>query len=271
MRRGELFEEFHMNSPGAYHHARFMGRCLYVLKIFLLLNLFPLSFQKKTSLKKIADFIILFYVKYFLSSRLSTAAPRLDLSFIYDMKCYSKLLSPTYQRKITDQAINSAKRHLWYLRPEQVILALFDPGTSEQEKEALAAALRSFLRPDVFEKGKPDFRPVLDKLTDDKPSLSVFVTERSWLVFHLLEVSPAELVWLEFPASTWEHYESYRSLRDYLQDMEVVNDAAERAVKDVGEFARMTRNEGDRDDIILVGSDHRGLVPKINKDNMVHL
>ena len=81
------------------------------------------------------------------------------------MKAYSKLLSPTYRRTITDQAINSAKRHLWYLCPEQVILALFDPDTSEQEKEALAAALNSFLRPAVFEKGKPDSRPVSQRLS----------------------------------------------------------------------------------------------------------
>ena len=47
--------------------------------------------------------------------------------------------------------------------------------------------------------------------------------------------------------------------------MQVVNDCTERAVKDVGEFAHMTHSPGDRDNLILVASDHRGRVPQIRK------
>jgi len=39
--------------------------------------------------------------------------------------------------------------------------------------------------------------------------------------------------------------------------MEVVNDVTERAVKDVCEYAHMTRAAGDRDNVVLVALDHQ--------------
>ena len=57
----------------------------------------------------------------------------------------------------------------------------------------------------------------------------------------------------------------YIQMQAFLEDMQVVNDCAERAVKDVGEFAHMTRAPGDRDNVILVASDHRGRVPQMKK------
>ena len=50
-----------------------------------------------------------------------------------------------------------------------------------------------------------------------------------------------------------------------LEDMQIVNDNAERAIKDVGEFAHMTHSPGDLGNLILVASDHRGRVPQIRK------
>ena len=46
-------------------------------------------------------------------------------------------------------------------------------------------------------------------------------------------------------------------LCDFVTDHEVVNDATERAVKDVKDFAQMNREPEHRDNIILVAKDHR--------------
>ena len=47
--------------------------------------------------------------------------------------------------------------------------------------------------------------------------------------------------------------------------MMVVNDPAERAVKDVQDCAQMTRDPAHRDTVILVRSDHRGRVAQLKK------
>ena len=49
-------------------------------------------------------------------------------------------------------------------------------------------------------------------------------------------------------------YPSYQYLRAFVRDFQVVNDAAERAVKDVVEYAEMTTDLAHRDDIILVAN-----------------
>ena len=50
--------------------------------------------------------------------------------------------------------------------------------------------------------------------------------------------------------------------------MEVVNDAAERAVKDVTDTAQLTRDPAHRDTIIVVWSDDRGRVENLRKNNL---
>ena len=51
---------------------------------------------------------------------------------------------------------------------------------------------------------------------------------------------------------------SYQYLRELIRDLQVVNDAAQRATIDVAEYAEMTRDPVYWDDIILVANGHRG-------------
>lgn len=50
--------------------------------------------------------------------------------------------------------------------------------------------------------------------------------------------------------------------------MLVVNDPAERAVKDVQDCAQMTRDPAHRDTVILVRADHRGRVAQLRKADL---
>ena len=146
------------------------------------------------------------YVRYFLSSRLSTAAPRLDLSFWYELEMYSKILPNTYKEKIVDEALSSLKRHLWYLCPEQVVLALFDRELSEFEKQRMAETLISIPRPAQLQAGKPGqptFDPTAFHFGEDRPFLSDFITSRSWLLFHLMDIQMPYLHWLTCFPSEW--------------------------------------------------------------------
>ncbi|KAG0719634.1 hypothetical protein GWK47_050101 [Chionoecetes opilio] len=159
---------------------------------------------------------------------------------------------------------DSVRRHMWYLVPEQVILCLFDDMVSDKEKK-VADALVALPAPRYFAPGKPNLQPVIRLLTDTRPSLAVFVTERSWLLFKLFRLDTA---WLLTEPATWPLSPAYQELRDLTRDMKVVNDSAERAVKDVQEYANMTRDAGHIDDVILVGIDHRCRLSHLRKADL---
>ena len=71
-----------------------------------------------------------------------------------------------------------------------------------------------------------------------KPPLAAFITERSWLLFKMVEAGSN---WLHQHPSTWMQGPSYRYLREFFRDLQVLYDAAERTVQDVAEYAEMIR------------------------------
>lgn len=254
-----------MRQPGAYHHARFMGKSIYLLKIFLMSDVFQLTRREKPRISRLAQFIALLYGKYFLSS-ISSAAPLHDLNFWYDLKEYRR-----FDAQAADAALISVRRHLWYLSPELVIFSLFDDKVSAYEKKLMANAIVRIPRPQVFAPGKPsqpDFDPIAVNLTQHRPPLASFVSPRSWLFFHLVD---GRTQWLNDEPSTWTQNPTYLRLYDMCNDIQVVNDVAERAVKDVQDFATMTRDPAHRDDIIIVANDHRCRITHTRKDNLNYM
>ena len=96
------------------------------------------------------------------------------------------------------------KRHLCYLCPEMIVLRLYIDGLSEWKKERMASELRQTPHPVVFQRGKPGqplFQPLAAHLTPERPPLAMFLTERSWLVFHLLDIDMVHINWLTLPPS----------------------------------------------------------------------
>ena len=144
-----------------------------------------------TQVNGLAEFVALIYGRYFLQSALSSAAPRVDIGFLGNVLSY---------RPINDVISTSAKEsflnHLWYLCPELVVLAFFDTDVPNQEKSAMARTLMANQVPVRFPVGKPGgrhFEAIIPKLAAflgchvGIPCLSEFITERSWLFFHLVQ------------------------------------------------------------------------------------
>lgn len=150
----------------------------------------------------------------------------------------------------------------------QVVLCLFDDAVDDEEKKQVAESLVALPAPFAFAPGKPDFQPITTLLTETRPPLSVFITERSWLLFRLFRLDTA---WLLDEPTTWHQSASYMELRELCRDLKVVNDCAERAVKDVQEFCNMTRDPGHIDDVILVGTDHRCRISDLRKADLMNL
>ena len=51
-------------------------------------------------------------------------------------------------------------------------------------------------------------------------------------------------------------------MKEMVQHIAVVNDAAERGIKDIQEYANASDNETYRNQIIVVANDHRHKIPK---------
>ena len=166
-----------MERPGAFHHARFMAKAIYYIKIFLLLpELMSREFitdLEKRQIEQMATYIILLYGQYFLETALTTTAPRLDIEFWRnDAKRYECI-----DEDISDAVVRSAHRQMFYLTEKLFMLALCE-------------------RPQHFVPQKPLFK--VDRLLNkqhDEPRLSDFVGPRSWLVFDLFDV---DVMWVQF-------------------------------------------------------------------------
>ena len=89
-----------MRQPGALHHARFMAKGLYILKIAMLAD------ERPHRILMLAQFILLFCTPYFLTARLSTAQPRQDLT-LWENMCEYRV----YDRQVADAVKASIKLH----------------------------------------------------------------------------------------------------------------------------------------------------------------
>ena len=69
-------------APGAFHHARWMSKLLYVLKIYVFRDQFPLTQREKDSCNEFAFFGALLYLKPWITCSNVSDAPHNDLELI---------------------------------------------------------------------------------------------------------------------------------------------------------------------------------------------
>ena len=252
---------FNMRQPGALHHARFMAKGIYIMKIAMLVDELPHNFltrHQREGVRRMAVFIAIFYTPYFLTARLPACAPREDLTLWRNM-CQFR----THDRQIGDAVKTSIKRHQWYLSEQLVVFCLFDPDLSDNDKAAVGAALLACQQPNPFPTGKPQFPN--NRLFRGAPTLASFVGPNSYLVFHLLGMDHG---WLALPPPAWLADQRYQEMADVINSISVVNDTAERCVKNVQDFANAARDGAHRGRIILVANSHRVKIPTFTKNEM---
>ena len=146
---------FVLKYPGPDHHARWMAKVIYLLKLHLLSNVFDLTDEEKTNVSRLCVFICLLYVRPWFESPLPCLAPLNDLSFASKVLQY-RMVEPV----LAFTVLQSIKNHLWYLTPQLVILSLADTRLADEEREEIARTLHATDRVPI-EIGKPAF-PELD-------------------------------------------------------------------------------------------------------------
>ena len=219
-----------IRKPGACHRARFMASCLYLIKICLYKKQFETSAENISQVEVLVEYIVLLHAPYFLQSPLAISAPRQDRDFWIDVREYQGCFKQgDMQYAMLTAVIERIRAHLWYLTQELVVLALFDHNLADEERRAMANKLFAIPRPPLFKSGKPRFP--LNQMSP-RPSLDSFIGKRSWLIFHKLD---AVGDWLQLDVHDWSENDEYQRMRLFLSDLKVVNDLAERCVKDMQE------------------------------------
>ena len=93
----------------------------------------------------------------------------------------------------------------------------------------ISQTLLHFPKPLAFQTGKPVF-PVQLLVGNADFCLANFAGPKSWLIFFLLKANGA---WLNDHPSTWLNDEEYLRMKNVISTISVVNDTAERGVKDI--------------------------------------
>ncbi len=120
--------ENNLKHPGALHHARWMSKLLYSIKMNLLgdkiINELPKGSifcrNQRNLIHRFIPFIIYCYVPWWLTAPISSSAPENDLHLINSI-IHKEMRDPV----ISNAALACLKNHMWYLTEEMLPLALF--------------------------------------------------------------------------------------------------------------------------------------------------
>ena len=259
---GEV-EGFKFMLPGPDHHARWMSKKIYYLKINLLQDVFDMTDAEKIQVQEISKFILIFCVKAWFESPLPTSAARNDLTYMVKVIRYRGEIKP----RVTMAVMQSWYRHLWYLAPQTVVLALADPHLEDGQKEEMARKLHGLKRVEILG-GKPVF-PQVDLSGEQGllPDMASFVTSDSWLIFDILGLTGAQ-DWLSIPASLWDNFQEFRIFKEFCENLSVCNDIAERGVALITSYINKVESEEQRQAMLQVVEFHRALVTTTTKSSL---
>lgn len=153
---GNTDNKLTIRPPGAMHHARWMAKAIYSLKMCLLQSEFSLTDQEKDGLLALSLFIVTTYVKPWITCPSALKAPYQDLCFLKTLKQYENI-----DKEISKSAFAKFCQHLWYLSPECAIFSLFD---NDVELETKAKMVANFSKENVSNNIK---RYILDEGSTD--------------------------------------------------------------------------------------------------------
>ena len=107
--------DFFHHRPGATASARWMGKVLYCQKMFMWSNQMQYESDFVDKLRRINQFIALFYVPAWLKCSIGVDAPINDLEFLQNMIEYR-----SDDHVVADSAFKKLSSHKWYLNEETV-------------------------------------------------------------------------------------------------------------------------------------------------------
>ena len=218
-----------IKAPGAFHHARWMRKTLYTIKVALFRRQLgdvytPEELEDITSL---AAFMSVFYTKAWLTCTSAADAPSNDLDLMKNLlKSEASIAKnptkwPAKFLSFVTVAREKLQNHLWYLSERLVSLALFSDRTLS-DKQTMR---RAMLRYHGTAQNRIQEMPASHHL--GSKALKDFVGHDSWSMFELLGIDSS---FVKLPVAQWPTSDSYRHGKEVVAKLPVINNAAERAL-----------------------------------------
>ena len=205
-------------------------------------------------LRRMVLFLALVYAPAWLACTVAADAPVLDLAMQKDLLSFKAIDSG-----VAEAALRVMSRHVWYVRPQAVPLAMCSERLGEDEKEAMARTLLRCSKAEDY----VDENVVVTESTE----LSGLIDERSWFLFD--EMSVCEPSWLHLPATEWSDDSEYMKFNEFVSGLNVTNDLAERGVKLIEDFINTsTKNEEQLQALMQVVEAHRRQYPDCKKSTL---
>jgi hypothetical protein len=164
-------------APGAMHHARWMSKVLYSLKVWMFRGQFHITAREEKGLRDFVVFAGRVYLKAWITAPSAIAAPLNDLQLMNSLLQYASI-----HRDISAATSKKLSHHLWYLSEELIGLALFDSRVFSNTKRQMLDRL-SVKGPD-----RPVKRPDISLKSFTSLTLDTFVTSNSMNIFHCLQL-----------------------------------------------------------------------------------
>ncbi|KAG7154923.1 hypothetical protein Hamer_G031178, partial [Homarus americanus] len=247
----------HFLRPGACHHARWMAKIIYYLKIYMFSHQLELSSDLCVKLQRMAIFVSLLYTPAWLKSPVAEDAPVNDLQLHHELLRYRAV-----DCEVADAALAVVSRHLWYLRPQTVVLSLCSEKLSAAEKKEMATKLSCLEETNDY----ANDNLVIQQTT----RLSDLIDERSWMIFK--EHHVCGTAWLMSPVEDWEKNEEFMKLKDFSRSLKVTNDVAERRIKLMQDFiGSVTKDEQQLQDVMQLVEKHRKQMSGFSKSALMQL
>lgn len=203
-------------------------------------------------------FVVKLYVKAWFGCTNAIKAPNQDLSFIREAFEFEAI------DKVASQAvIEKMQNHLWYLTPETVGLAFFDPNVEIEVKRKMLSRLKS-KDPNVNFSKYREFSNLKELVKCD---LADFVSYRTKFFFSSFDLN---IDFLELDPSVWKDNDEYETASDFCNNLFVINDAAERGVKFMKDYNRvLTRDDEQMQFILQVVDSYRRKYPTHTKSGLI--
>ena len=113
---------FTLSRPGADSNARWMSKCLYVLKFSLLQHqISSLTVVTKKKINTMSSFILFTYLSYWFTSPSLTRAASNDLKMFQNLSSFRRV-----NKAVSESCLLVLQRHTWYLTEDLVPVALFN-------------------------------------------------------------------------------------------------------------------------------------------------
>lgn len=242
-------------APGAFHRARWMAKLIYSLKIYLFRSQFHLAPRELAGLRDFNIFVVQIYLKAWYRCQCPVLAPLNDLELLKQFAAYET------NQNVAKAAMKSFTNHLWYLSETLIGFAFFDSRVSDEVRVTMVKAM------DRSSSDDPQRRIKIDEKHISGMQLYDFVTHNTKKLFEALQI-PMDFLLLH--PSTWEEDEGFLAGKRKLQQLKVVNDAAERGVALIQSFNAVLTNQEDQKQYLLqLVEKHRKDYPDSNKATIV--